>query len=52
MITETHYIMENMHVLVGLHASTILKHFLEQLTQGGGGTTKNNNKPQPLTAPL
>lgn len=45
-----------MHVLVGLHESIILKHFLEKLTQGGEGEQQNphpsNKKPQTFTAPL
>lgn len=60
---KIHYIVENMHVLVGLHESIILKHFLEKLTQGGEGEQQkkphpnnnphpNNKKPQTLTAPL
>lgn len=62
MITEIHYIMEKMHVFAGLHASTILKHFLGKLTQEGkekkanrqiNKKTKNNQpkKPPPKKTP-
>ena len=43
MIAETHYIMESVPLLVGCHASTMLKHFLEKLARGGGEQQKNPN---------